>query len=118
MHNDKDDHEQTHSHEHTHRRDHEHDHEHNHEHNHEHDHVHEQKDNGQDSQGVSPRELALLKYMLQHNRQHARELAETGAVFEGAGLSAAAKYISGAVHDFDHANEKLEKAIELIEERE
>jgi len=56
--------------------------------------------------------------MLQHNRQHARELAETGAVFEGAGLSAAAKYISGAVHDFDHANEKLEKAIELIEERE
>jgi hypothetical protein len=58
--------------------------------------------------------VALLKYMLDHNKQHAHELSETGERLAAAGLLQAANMIDDAVHHFDHANEKLEKAVSLI----
>ena len=94
---------------------------HSHEHNHKHDHSHESAhenthDHGhKDTSRVSPKDLALLKYMLEHNKQHARELAETGGRLADVGVESAAELIKGAVHYFDHANENLEKAVKLID---
>jgi len=114
MHND---HEHSHEHSHSHSHEHSHEHSHAHEHPHGHDHVHDDgsvHEHG-DPSGASPKDLALLKYMLDHNKQHARELAETGNRFASAGFAGAAELISDAVHYFDHANEKLEKAVGLID---
>jgi len=52
--------------------------------------------------------------MLEHNRQHAQELADTGNRLADTGLSDAAEMIGEALHYFDHANEKLEKAVESL----
>ena len=52
--------------------------------------------------------------MLDHNKQHARELKEAGDRLAAAGNAGAAQQISDAVHYFDHANEKLEKAVVQI----
>ena len=78
--------------------------EHDHTHGHDHacDHCHGAK--------PAPKDIALLKYMLEHNRDHARELSETGLKLGGG----AAELISEAVHYFEHGNEKLQKAVELI----
>ena len=115
MHHDHDHtHEHSHTHEHTHEHKHGHDHNKDSDHNHTHDSNHEHKHDHNDSVNASAKDLALLKYMLDHNKQHARELSETGARLEDAGLASAAKLIKDAVHDFDHANEKLEKAVSLI----
>jgi len=52
--------------------------------------------------------------MLEHNKEHARELSETGARLAVAGLGHEADMISNAVHFFDFANESLENAVELL----
>ena len=93
--------------------DHSHEHKHSHEHSHTHDGPHDHAH--KDTSNTSAKDLALLKYMLEHNKQHARELAETGNRLAGAGLENAAELINGAVHYFDHANENLEKAVKLID---
>ena len=90
-----------------------HDHSHGHNHNHKHENTHGYVHKG--TSNVSPKDLALLKYMLEHNKQHARELAETGGRLADAGVESAAELIKGAVHYFDHANENLEKAVSLID---
>lgn len=75
-----------------------------HEHIHEHDHEHPHKPH-------SPEEtLALLSYMIDHNRHHAEELHELAhsADEEAAGL------IHGAVALFNEGNEKLEKALSIL----
>jgi len=93
---------------------HEHSHTHEHGHAHEHDHDHDHGDICAETSGASPKDLALLKYMLEHNKQHARELSEAGARLAAVGLPHAAVMINDAVHYFDHANEKLELAVDLI----
>ena len=94
-------------------------HTHKHEHEHEHGHIHDHTrshDSGErgiaaaEPAGVSKKDAALLTYMLEHNRQQARELLETGRRLADAGNNEAAEYIDSAVHYFDHANESLEKA--------
>ena len=97
-------HEHTHGHSHAHDIPHCHDHSHNHDHNNDH----------AEAPDASPKDIALLKYMLEHNRQHARELAEAGGRLAGEGLANAAELINDAAHYFDRANEKLEKAVGLI----
>jgi len=84
------------------------DHSHGHIHSHSHDHDHGT------APGASAKDLALLKYMLEHNKQHARELSETGARLAEAGFDHAADMINDAVHYFDHANDSLEIAVGLI----
>ena len=111
-----------HPHEHSHDDSHGHSHSHSHEHSHGHSHSHS------DSHGhshdsccgcggggePSAKDLALLNYMLEHNKQHARELSDIGVRLSDSGASDAAKSIEKAVHYFDHANECLEKAVGLV----
>ena len=101
-----------HSHEHVHGNGHPHEHVHEHNHGHAHDHAHDHGNS--EAPGASPKDVALLKYMLDHNKQHAFELAEAGGRLASAGLEGAAELISDAVNYFDHANEKLENAVKLI----
>jgi hypothetical protein len=76
-------------------------HEHCHEHNHDHCHEHH-----------SPEEaLALLAYMLVHNRQHAQELHELAHSVD----EAAAALLHEAVEAFNAGNDKLEKVLDLLE---
>ena len=72
------------------------------EHTHDHEHHHEHS---------SPEEtLALLTYMLGHNRHHAEELHELAHGTEGE----ASELLHAAVADFERGNEKLERALTLL----
>ena len=92
------DHEHTHTDGTTHTHPHTHDHGHEQEHSHTHDHH-------------SPEEaLALLAYMVQHNRHHAEELHELAHSMD----DEAAQLIHDAILDFDLGNEKLDEALKLL----
>jgi hypothetical protein len=72
------------------------------EHTHDHEHHHEHS---------SPEEtLALLTYMLGHNRHHAQELHDLAHGVEGE----AADLLHGAVDDLGHSNDKLERALAIL----
>ena len=76
------------------------------EHTHDHDHHHHQGH-------ASPEEsLALLTYMLVHNRHHAEELHELAHGMDGE----AAQLIHDAVVDFELGNEKLAEALHILQE--
>ena len=94
------DHEHTHTDGTTHTHPHTHDHGHEQEHTHTHTHDHH-----------SPEEaLALLAYMVQHNRHHAEELHELAHSMD----DEAAQLIHDAILDFDLGNEKLDEALKLL----
>ena len=87
---------------HTHPHTHDHCHEHTHDHDHGHEHTHAQH---------SPEEaLALLAYMVQHNRHHAEELHELAHSVEGE----AAQLLHEAVVDLTMGNEKLAEALRIL----
>ena len=94
----------------------------NHEHPHElsHPHSHDDRNENNEAHGadthtsVNQKDFALLRYMLEHNKQHAQELADICKRFADAGFSQPAELIGDAIHYFDHANENLEKAVCLI----
>lgn len=72
---------------------------------HTHDHVHPRDCH-------SPEEsLALLTYMLGHNRHHAQELHELSHGLRGE----AAQLLHDAVDDFSRGNEKLSKALDILQ---
>lgn len=58
--------------------------------------------------------LALLKYMVQHNKSHMDELKEFTHDAEGE----AAEAIKQATQMFEQANAKLEEALDLLEKEE
>ena len=90
------DHEQTHADGTTHA------HSHDHTHSHDHDHQHH-----------SPEEaLALLSYMVQHNRHHAEELHELAHSLE----DEPAQLLHDAILDFNLGNEKLDEALKLLKD--
>ena len=96
------DHDHPHTHEHTHADGTTHTHCHTHDHDHEHCHEHQQH---------SPEEaLALLAYMVQHNRHHAEELHELAHSMD----DEAAQLIHDAILDFNLGNEKLDEALKLL----
>ena len=69
-------------------------------HSHDHDHQHH-----------SPEEaLALLSYMVQHNRHHAEELHELAHSLE----DEPAQLLHDAILDFNLGNEKLDEALKLL----
>lgn len=69
---------------------------------HTHDHHHDHS---------SPEEtLALLNYMLGHNRHHAQELHELAHGVEGE----AARLLHEAVDDLARSNDKLERALAVL----
>ena len=91
-----------------------HDHEHTHAdgttHTHSHDHTHSQD---HDHQHHSPEEaLALLSYMVQHNRHHAEELHELAHSLE----DEPAQLLHDAILDFNLGNEKLDEALKLLKD--
>ena len=76
-------------------------------HSHSHGHAH-----GENTDGTA-KDLAILKYMLDHNRQHALELKDMGARLAQSG-NAAAVLIDEAIEAYDNANEKLAEAVKQI----
>lgn len=84
------------------------DYEHVHMHDHDHDYVHFE------STATVAKELTLLKYTLDHNRQHVRELAEMGVRFADSGFARASELITEAIGFFDKANNKLDEAIVAV----
>jgi len=92
-----------------HHHDHEHDHEHCHEHchdHHHHDHEHLHAEGG----SVSPQTVAVLKYMLEHNIHHAKELSDLAQQLTGE----ARHQMEHAVEAFDQGNGYLSAALELL----
>ena len=90
-----------HDHEHTHAHTHEHTHSHDH-HDHHHEHLHAEG-------GVADAQtVALLKYMLDHNIHHAKELCDLAAQLDGE----ARHQLEHAVEAFDQANGYLAAALE------
>lgn len=74
-----------------------------HTHDHEHEHHHHEHSSPEET-------LALLTYMLGHNRHHAQELHELAHGVEGA----AAQLLHEAVADLEAGNEKLERALAVL----
>ena len=60
--------------------------------------------------------LALMTYMLEHNRSHAEELHNIAHALEKQGKHEAANLLGDAVHYFGHCNDKLEEALQLVKE--
>ena len=87
-------------HDHTH--DHTHTHEHEHPHTHSHEHLH--AENGT----VDAQTVALLKYMLDHNIHHAKELSDLASQLTGE----ARHQLLHAVEAFDQGNGYLAAALE------
>ena len=128
-------HEHTHSHEHTHdgvahTHEHSHVHEHSHEHPHSHEHLHDHGDahtHSHDCTGScqgcasacnhTPMEelLALMKYMVNHNTAHAKELADLAVQLEKAGSHAAYEQVMAAVSDFEKGNMRLSMVLASLD---
>lgn len=77
-------------------------------------HHHEHADGGAN---LTPEQtLALMSYMLDHNRSHADELHNICHALEDQGKADASALVAEAVHYFDHCNEKLDEALKLVKE--
>lgn len=100
----------THTHEHTHEHTHPHEHPHDHEHLHDaassHDHTHTQA-------GL----VALMKYMVDHNAAHTKELADLAEQLEQAGNHDAYEKVMAAVADFEKGNDHLADVLRVLEEK-
>ena len=88
-------------------------HDHGHHHHHDHDHEcgcgcgcggHEQVDEN----------VAILTYMLDHNKHHALELKEIAAHLRSVGKDEAAAQIEKGVEDFEKGNMRLSIALSLV----
>ena len=86
-----------------------HGHEHAHEHACRHEHTHEGA-----AELSGEQTLALMSYMLEHNRSHAEELHNIAHALAAQGKREAAGMVGDAVHYFGHCNDKLEAALNLV----
>lgn len=101
-----------------------HDHEHEHEHHHHdhdcgcgHDHGHEHHEECGCRCGgheTTDENVAILSYMLDHNRHHALELKEIAAHLREEGKDEAAAQIEKGVEDFEKGNMRLSIALSLV----
>lgn len=83
---------------------HSHDHGHTHDHDHDHDHGHSHEHHSLEET------VALLSYMVTHNRHHAEELHELAHSVDGE----AAQLLHEAVVDLTVGNEKLAEALRIL----
>ncbi len=90
-------------------------HEHPHTHDHDHDHSHEHSHGGFDS---IEQAVALMTYMLDHNKHHAEELHDVCHKLEDMGKAAAAEKLGQALHEYYHGNEHLAEALAALKEAE
>lgn len=81
-----------------------------HMHDHDHDFIHFE------IPATTVKDLALLEYMLEHNRQHAHELADLGIRLADEGFSVAAQTVNDAIKLFSQANDYLGNAIAQVNE--
>lgn len=106
-----------HSHEHEHQHEHEHAHEHGHSHSHEHSHSHSHPhSHAEDKTQTTDENLALLGYMLDHNRHHAEDLHELLHALEADNKKEAAALLSDALNLYNQGNDKLAEALAHIRE--
>lgn len=87
---------------------HTHDHEHGH---HEHSHSHEHSHGGFDS---IEQAVALMTYMLEHNKHHTEELHDVCHKLEDMGKAEAAEKLGQALREYCHGNEQLAGALEAL----
>lgn len=86
-----------------------------HSHEHAHEHVSGHHHEHGDTPELTPEQtLALMSYMLDHNRSHAEELHGVAHALEHQGKPEAAKLVAEAVHYFGHCNDRLEEALRLV----
>lgn len=76
-------------------------------HTHEHDHAHEHASGEATSREET---LALLSYMVHHNKHHAEELSALSKSLSGEAASSLQKAVSA----FENGNAELERALELM----
>ena len=99
----------THTHEHHHAHAHSHEHPHSHEHLHEHGHAHS---HDHDHNHTSMEQLlALMKYMVDHNAAHAKELEDLAVKLDEAGHHASYHKVMDAVACFEKGNEMLAEVL-------
>lgn len=91
-------------HEHTHSHNHEHHHTHSHEHSHNHEHSH-------GGHSEMEKVLALMDYMLHHNREHTEELKKMAEKLNEASKKEAAALLSESAGFFSKGNDKLAEAL-------
>ena len=98
--------------------DHHHDHEcgcgHDHGHHHEHHEHHEGCGCGCGGHEMPDENVAILTYMLDHNKHHALELKEIAAHLRAVGKDEAAVQIEKGVEDFEKGNMRLSIALSLV----
>ena len=85
-----------------------------HEHDYAHPHAHPHASEG----GAPSQTVALLRYMLEHNRSHAEELHNICHRLEESGQIEAAALIDKAVDQFRSGNDDVEIALELLKKAE
>ena len=90
---------------------HEHPHTHDHSHEHGHEHSHEHSHGGFESVEQA---VAVMTYMLDHNRHHAEELHDVCHKLEDMGKAEAAEILGAALHEYAHGNEHLAEALEAL----
>jgi hypothetical protein len=88
---------------------------HTHEHEHSHEHGHDHCCGGGEHTAHSADEnIALLNYMIDHNRHHGEDLHELYHALAAAGKADAAAQVGEAMHFYEHGNEKLAAALKLL----
>ena len=90
---------------------------------HGHEHAHEHACHHEHVHGAAPelspeQTVALMSYMLEHNRSHAEELHNIAHALDAQGRHEAANLVGDAVHYFGHCNDKLEEALRLVKDKE
>lgn len=71
-------------------------------------------DHNKETGEIEGREKLILEYMLEHNKQHAKELVELAVKLENIGARDTATIILNAVYDYETGNNKLASAIETF----
>ena len=85
-----------------------------HDHDHDHHHHHEGCGCGCGGHEMQDENVAILAYMLDHNRHHAMELKEIAAHLRAEGKDDAAAQIEKGVEDFEKGNMRLSIALSLV----
>ena len=107
-------HEHTHTHTYEHSHPHTHDHEHAHGEAHTHDHAHPHTHESE--RGAPSQTVALLRYMLEHNRSHATEVEALIPKLVAEGKADAAMMIETGVKSYKDGNDWLAAALKKLEE--
>ena len=108
-------HEHTHTHTYEHSHPHTHDHEHSHGEAHTHDHAHPHTHSHEAEVGAPEQTVALLRYMLEHNRSHAAEVEALIPKLVTEGNADAAIMIESGVKSYKDGTDWLAAALKKLE---